>query len=150
WARTAHASMEVRQYPRAGYASRPLAARSAASMAEMGGMGIRLQSLVPMLRSEVWRRERDSNPRGTFGPYTLSRGAPSTTRPSLRRVEGAHDTGRAPDRQKARPLGAAGPFGELVGGPGRPPAAGSADRVARLVGSDGQVDLALPSRWMRS
>src|SRR5829696_4349205 len=32
-----------------------------------------------------WRRERDSNPRGTFGPYTLSRGAPSTTRPSLRR-----------------------------------------------------------------
>src|SRR5690606_21670470 len=31
-----------------------------------------------------WRRERDSNPRRAFGPYTLSRGAPSTTRPSLR------------------------------------------------------------------
>jgi hypothetical protein len=32
-----------------------------------------------------WRRERDSNPRWAFDPYTLSRGAPSTTRPSLRR-----------------------------------------------------------------
>src|SRR6186713_1114964 len=32
-----------------------------------------------------WRRERDSNPRRAFDPYTLSRGAPSTTRPSLRR-----------------------------------------------------------------
>ena len=31
-----------------------------------------------------WRRERDSNPRRAFDPYTLSRGAPSTTRPSLR------------------------------------------------------------------
>ena len=30
-----------------------------------------------------WRRERDSNPRWDFVPYTLSRGAPSTTRPSL-------------------------------------------------------------------
>lgn len=30
-----------------------------------------------------WRRERDSNPRGV-APYTLSRRAPSTTRPSLR------------------------------------------------------------------
>ena len=32
----------------------------------------------------IWRRERDSNPRRAFDPYTLSRGAPSTTRPSLR------------------------------------------------------------------
>src|ERR1700692_2797474 len=31
-----------------------------------------------------WRRERDSTPRRAFSPYTLSRGAPSTTRPSLR------------------------------------------------------------------
>src|SRR6266404_5037960 len=31
-----------------------------------------------------WRRERDSNPRRAFDPYTLSRGAPSTARPSLR------------------------------------------------------------------
>ena len=31
-----------------------------------------------------WRRERDSNPRWALDPYTLSRGAPSTTRPSLR------------------------------------------------------------------
>src|ERR1700757_4855512 len=34
-----------------------------------------------------WRRERDSNPRRAFDPYTLSRGAPSTTRPSLRGEE---------------------------------------------------------------
>jgi hypothetical protein len=34
----------------------------------------------------IWRRERDSNPRRAFDPYTLSRGAPSTTRPSLRSV----------------------------------------------------------------
>ena len=33
---------------------------------------------------ELWRRERDSNPRWAFDPYALSRGAPSTTRPSLR------------------------------------------------------------------
>ncbi len=32
----------------------------------------------------IWRRERDSNPRWAFDPYTLSRGAPSTTRPPLR------------------------------------------------------------------
>jgi hypothetical protein len=35
----------------------------------------------------IWRRERDSNPRRAFDPYTLSRGAPSTTRPSLRLAE---------------------------------------------------------------
>ena len=35
----------------------------------------------------AWRRERDSNPRWDFVPYSLSRGAPSTTRPSLRSVE---------------------------------------------------------------
>jgi hypothetical protein len=35
-------------------------------------------------RGKFWRRERDSNPRRAFDPYTLSRGAPSTTRPSLR------------------------------------------------------------------
>ena len=32
-----------------------------------------------------WRRGRDSNPRRALGPYSLSRGAPSTTRPPLRR-----------------------------------------------------------------
>ena len=36
---------------------------------------------------EGWRRERDSNPRYAFGIYTLSRGAPSTTRPSLLKNE---------------------------------------------------------------
>ena len=34
------------------------------------------------LAGAPWRRERDSNPRGV-APYTLSRRAPSTTRPSL-------------------------------------------------------------------
>jgi hypothetical protein len=34
-----------------------------------------------------WRRERDSNPRWAFGPYSLSRGAPSATRPSLHIVK---------------------------------------------------------------
>jgi hypothetical protein len=33
----------------------------------------------------VWRRGRDSNPRYAFGVYTLSRRAPSTARPPLRR-----------------------------------------------------------------
>jgi hypothetical protein len=31
-----------------------------------------------------WRRERDSNPRRGISPYSLSRGALSTTQPSLR------------------------------------------------------------------
>jgi hypothetical protein len=34
----------------------------------------------------VWRRERDSNPRYAINVYTLSRRAPSTARPPLRRV----------------------------------------------------------------
>jgi hypothetical protein len=40
----------------------------------------------PFIRK--WRRERDSNPRWAFDPYALSRGAPSTTRPSLRSLTG--------------------------------------------------------------
>ncbi len=43
----------------------------------------------PVSESRVfvdWRRERDSNPRWGMSPYSLSRGAPSTTRPSLRRL----------------------------------------------------------------
>ena len=35
-------------------------------------------------RENRWRRVRDSNPRWAFDPYALSRGAPSTTRPTLR------------------------------------------------------------------
>ena len=34
--------------------------------------------------SKKWRRRRDSNPRWAYDPYSLSRGAPSTTRPRLR------------------------------------------------------------------
>src|SRR5438067_1544866 len=43
-------------------------------------------AIVPTEKGS-WRRERDSNPRRAFDPYTLSRGAPSTTRPSLRAWE---------------------------------------------------------------
>ena len=32
----------------------------------------------------IWRRKRDSNPRYAINVYTLSRGAPSATRPLLR------------------------------------------------------------------
>ncbi len=35
-------------------------------------------------RSVLWRRGRDSNPRRAFNPYSLSRGALSTTQPPLR------------------------------------------------------------------
>ena len=40
----------------------------------------------PSLRAQIlmWRRERDSNPRRGISPYSLSRGALSTTQPSLR------------------------------------------------------------------
>ncbi len=44
----------------------------------------------------IWRRERDSNPRWAFDPYTLSRGAPSTTRPSLRCQLLTHPVSGAP------------------------------------------------------
>src|ERR1700722_927235 len=48
-----------------------------------------------------WRRERDSNPRRAFDPYTLSRGAPSTTRPSLLAAQSyARRSGRAKYRQR--------------------------------------------------
>ena len=42
-------------------------------------------SNVPLLLRGVWRRTRDSNPR-YVAVYTLSRRAPSTTRPALRRA----------------------------------------------------------------
>ena len=51
-----------------------------------------LQYIV--LQQNSWRRERDSNPRRAFDPYTLSRGAPSTTRPSLRCLESGCHPGR--------------------------------------------------------
>ena len=38
------------------------------------------------------RRDRDSNPRSAFGAYTLSRRAPSTTRPSLLIFSGGKST----------------------------------------------------------
>ena len=36
--------------------------------------------------SRQWRRRRDSNPRYAVNVYSLSRGAPSATRPRLRRL----------------------------------------------------------------
>src|SRR5687767_3418180 len=56
--------------------------------------------------NDNWRRERDSNPRWAFDPYTLSRGAPSTTRPSLRRaqmIRTGREAGKANDRA-AQPI----------------------------------------------
>ena len=42
-------------------------------------------SVFPWSKSLIkWRRERDSNPRRAINPYSLSRGALSTTQPSLR------------------------------------------------------------------
>ncbi len=40
-----------------------------------------------------WRRERDSNPRYAFDVNTLSRRAPSTTRPPLRNTAGIWPVG---------------------------------------------------------
>ena len=37
---------------------------------------------------DLWRNGRDSNPRGAVNPYTLSRRAPSTTRPPFRSAGG--------------------------------------------------------------
>ena len=58
-----------------------------------------------------WRRERDSNPRRAFNPYSLSRGALSTTQPSLRigrrgrPAQGAHLTGeRTTGKPRNAPL----------------------------------------------
>ncbi len=41
--------------------------------------------IFPLDNGHQWRRGRDSNPREAFDLYSLSRGAPSTTRPPLRR-----------------------------------------------------------------
>ena len=45
----------------------------------------------------LWRRGRDSNPRWAFGPYSLSRGAPSAARPPLHEdaAQGPASPGRA-------------------------------------------------------
>ena len=57
----------------------------------------------------IWRTERDSNPRRAFDPYTLSRGAPSTTRPSVRPGPESASTSVTCKRPQALPqLGAAG------------------------------------------
>src|SRR5215468_9312737 len=71
----------------------------------------------------VWRRERDSNPRYTFlGVCSLSRGVPSTTRPSLRVNPAILPQGRAR---------------------GAPPAVldRSSDRFRRLVELEGVMEL---------
>ena len=64
-----------------------------------------------------WRRERDSNPRRAFDPYTLSRGAPSTTRPSLRALGNACvSVGCAGGCPTAPPRGAAMILKRFAGG----------------------------------
>ncbi len=46
--------------------------------------GIPLGHVGRSYENRKWRRERDSNPRRGISPYSLSRGALSTTQPSLR------------------------------------------------------------------
>ena len=46
----------------------------------------RKYQMAPQGPFDIWRRERDSNPRWAFNPYSLSRGAPSATRPSLQKT----------------------------------------------------------------
>ena len=53
------------------------------------GGGARDAAILRSPQGEAgWRRGRDSNPREAFDLYSLSRGAPSTTRPPLRRRGG--------------------------------------------------------------
>ena len=53
------------------------------------GLEFNLSTIIfgPSSRAQIllWRRERDSNPRRGISPYSLSRGALSTTQPSLRK-----------------------------------------------------------------
>src|SRR5688572_28531570 len=44
----------------------------------------RKSKISQWFKREDWRSGRDSNPRYAFGVYSLSRRAPSTTRPPLR------------------------------------------------------------------
>jgi hypothetical protein len=60
-----------------------------------------------------WRRGRDSNPRWAINPYALSRGAPSATRPPLRKTDctatcpgRCSNTGRDYSACRPRPFGA--------------------------------------------
>src|ERR1044072_7168941 len=43
------------------------------------------EGIVGFRRTRMWRSGRDSNPRYGFAVYSLSRRAPSTTRPPLRK-----------------------------------------------------------------
>ncbi len=74
-----------------------------------------------------WRRERDSNPRRAFDPYTLSRGAPSTTRPSLRGLDLAATGGGRCWRGPVR--GAAIILNDLTGGKNLTPAPAARARI---------------------
>ncbi len=51
----------------------------------VSGMRVRLVARFCLWQNDMWRRGRDSNPRWAFNPYSLSRGAPSATRPPLHR-----------------------------------------------------------------
>src|ERR1700704_3928005 len=63
--------------------------RSFAGRRDIGDDDGRRKNKCSMGLRKNWRRERDSNPRRAYDPYTLSRGAPSTTRPSLRALGNA-------------------------------------------------------------
>ena len=85
---------------------------------------------IAVICGMVWRRRWDSNPRDPFGAYSLSRGAPSTTRPRLRRrvywqvAAGARENAHlrhhdAPEGPAGMPLFSASPAQETDAGPER-------------------------------
>ena len=81
WRDTPHRSVRSAAGRRRGRRGRRAAAREPWFT---GRVGCDSHGVGPPGYGGNWRRERDSNPRWAFGPYALSRGAPSTTRPSLR------------------------------------------------------------------
>src|SRR5689334_20902685 len=52
----------------------------------------------------LWRTGRDSNPRTAINRYTLSRRAPSTTRPPVRKGSGAYTAPANPARTSENPV----------------------------------------------
>src|SRR5271168_1380719 len=65
--------------------------------------GLRSGSVVAKGLKKKWRRDRDSNP-GYLAVYTLSKRAPSATRPSLRGIAGLFESNTVGLRPEGRPI----------------------------------------------
>ncbi len=91
----------------------------------------------------VWRRVRDSNPRWAFDPYSLSRGAPSTTRPTLRNAR--HRIRTCAHKEKARRLPQPPGLTGLVSRRARKPPHSLPGRTHRRTSPDHRR-----SRWIRA